>query len=124
MRKLLSVVILIVCVVPAVFYAQSPNTQLTGKLKGLVKDSTSHRMPAVKIIVKDVKLNTRREFQSDENGNFKAELPAGAYKISAEKEGYRSPTLKVVGVAARATVTVEIIFPPVYTNEDPNPTRD
>ena len=109
---------------PVALHAQPPTKRLAGKVKGAVKDSDYEIIPQVKIVVEDKKQKTRREFMSDEKGDFEFELPVGTYKVHVEKEGYRSPKLKALRVRPDATVTFDIVFPPVFNNDDPNPTRN
>jgi hypothetical protein len=106
----------------AVLVAQTSAGSQTGKLKGTVTDSSHAPMAKVKIVVESDSL--RREVVSDERGNYEIELSLGTYRLTAMKEGYRPPKLKKIRVPANAVMTRDIMFPPIYTNADPNPFRN
>jgi len=117
---MLAVTIFVLAAV-AVLVAQISTGSQTGKLKGTVTDSSHALMAKVKIVVESDSL--RREVVSDEHGNYEIELSLGTYRLTAMKEGYRPPTLKKIRVRANAVMTRDIMFPPIYTNADPNPIR-
>jgi hypothetical protein len=118
---MLAVTIFVLAAV-TVLVAQTSAGSQTGKLKGTVTDSSHAPMAKVKIVVERDSLH--REVVSDERGNYEIELSLGTYRLTAMKEGFRPPKLKKIRVRPNAVTTRDIIFPPIYTNADPNPIRN
>src|SRR2546421_7589454 len=72
------------------------NAQTTsGTLLGLVRDKAGHGLSETKITVENEENGNRRATRTDEAGNYTIfNLPPGAYKITASKDGFREQTIK------------------------------
>jgi hypothetical protein len=68
--------------------AQTPADQLKGSLKGVIVGLYGNPVGGASVIVENK--NIKREVTSDDEGNFKVELPDGTYRITV-----KSPGLKV-----------------------------
>jgi hypothetical protein len=117
-RAILAASLLAFAAVPPTLHAQAT----TGTIYGTVVDQSKSVMPGVTIEVNNVENGAIRTLVTDENGRYRAlSLPPGAYRVSAELQGF-SPavrenlavqiggdvladlTLKVGGVAEQVTV--------------------
>lgn len=81
----------------ALLLAATPhlNAQTTsGTLLGLVRDKAGRGLPETKITIENEENGNRRATRSDERGNYTIfNLPPGAYKITASKDGFREQTI-------------------------------
>jgi hypothetical protein len=72
------------------------NAQTTsGTLLGLVRDKGGRGISETKITIENEENGNRRATRTDEGGNYTIfNLPPGAYKITASKDGFREQTIK------------------------------
>jgi hypothetical protein len=113
--------IIFVLIISGASFAQTSAGSQTGKLKGTVKDAAHAIMPNVTMVLDSG--SVRRQIISDENGNYEIDLPLGTYTLTATKEGYRPPKTRRFRLRADVVTTLDIMFPPIHTNADPNPIR-
>jgi hypothetical protein len=67
----------------------------SGTLIGLVRDKAGRGLPETKITIENEENGNRRATRTDEAGNYTIfNLPPGAYKITASKDGFREQTIK------------------------------
>src|SRR5262245_60874679 len=73
-------------VLPALARAQTS----TGKIVGVVQDSSGGVLPGVSIVVKNLGTGTSRDAVTDDRGQFEIPgLPPGRYQVDAELAGFR-----------------------------------
>jgi hypothetical protein len=72
------------------------NAQTTsGTLLGLVRDKAGRGLSETKITIENEENGNRRATRTDDAGNYTIfNLPPGAYKITASKDGFREQTIK------------------------------
>lgn len=70
------------------------------KFRGVVIDVAGAKVGGAAVTVEGGGL--RRELRSDEEGEFEVELPAGAYRVTVEKPGYKKHVWEAFRVAAGA----------------------
>ena len=87
---------------------QTSSSAPGGKLAGLVLDAGEARVPAAKVIVESK--GFRREVTSDNEGNYEIELPAGKYRIHAERDDFYPSKKRSVRVNSSTTTTFDIIL--------------
>jgi hypothetical protein len=110
-----------VLLLPAIARSQTSS----GKLVGVVQDSSGGVLPGVSIVVKNLGTGTSRDTVTDDRGQFDlAGLAPGRYQVDAELQGFRkfsqgpvtvqvnqetrvNPTLSVGTVAETVNVTAE-----------------
>ena len=97
-----------------VFCAMPAFGQLvTGSILGTITDSSGAVVPEARVTVTDVATNVSRVFTTDSSGNYSVtDLPPGAYKVSAAKEGFSVGTHTNITLFAAATVRVDITLQP------------
>ncbi len=113
-----------VILLPAIARAQTS----TGKIVGVVQDSSGGVLPGVSIVVKNLGTSASRDTATDDRGRFDVSgLAPGRYQVDAELQGFRkfsqspvtvqvnqetrvNPTLSVGAVAETVTVTGEGIL--------------
>jgi len=84
---------------------------VTGRITGVVTDSTANRpVPAVRIAI----TGTRFTAVSDDNGRYTINgVPAGRYTLGARRLGYRQASVSGISVTDGATVTANLRLDPV-----------
>ena len=94
--------------------AASARTARTSKIAGVVLDALGARI--VDATIRIERAGFRLEVQSSEEGEFEVELPAGAYRITVEKYGFRrfelSPFRARANVREVLSVRMEVKPPP------------
>jgi hypothetical protein len=97
-RQIISVASRLVFLSAFLLFAVTPhlNAQTTsGTLLGLVRDKAGHGLPETKITIENEENGNRRATRTDDAGNYTIfNLPPGAYKITASKDGFREQTIK------------------------------
>jgi hypothetical protein len=82
-------------------------------INGVVLDVNDARI--VGAIIKIENAEVRRRVKSDDEGNFRIELPPGEYQISAEQPGFRkfvfSPFRAKTGVCELVNIHMEVEVP-------------
>jgi hypothetical protein len=108
MTRLLTSILLLICIAPAPAAAQTSAT-----LVGIVQDAQGGRLPGVTVRIRDVATGAAREIVTDAEGRFRAAaLSAGEYELRASLQGFR-PLLQsslrlTVGESAAVTLTLQV----------------
>ena len=63
----------------------------TSRLAGVVLDPNGARIPFATVTIENAA--AKREAQTDDEGSFEVELPAGAYRITIEADGFKKVEL-------------------------------
>jgi len=123
-RNLLAGFALAVLILPALALAQTS----TGKIVGVVQDSSGGVLPGVSIVVRNLGTGTSRDTITDDRGQFEvSNLAPGRYQVDAELQGFRkfsqgpvtvqvnqetrvNPTLSVGALQETITVAAEGIL--------------
>ncbi len=88
-------------------FAQSQS--INGTIAGTVTDSSGGALPGVSVTVTNLDDGTTRVVVSNETGLYRAQLlPLGAYKVSAELEGFKKFERLGVALSAGQTQTINI----------------
>jgi Carboxypeptidase regulatory-like domain len=113
MRKLKTISIILLALVPTLFIsaaqrrsAPRPLKSQTSKIVGTVLDANNARIVGAKIKIENEQFS--REMLSDDQGIFKIELPAGVYRITVEAAGFQTVKLFPVQAKARVSKSVNI----------------
>jgi uncharacterized membrane protein len=86
------------------------------KIVGTVVDKNGARIVGAAVKIENARVS--RTALSDEDGVFEVELPAGAYQITVEMDGFKKFELSPFHVKARARKTVSVqmeVKPPQST---------
>lgn len=80
----------------------------TGTIVGTVTDPSGAVVPNARVIVRNVETNAVREVETDAEGNYNVPLlPPAAYRVSAEKEGFRRSFYRQVTLDVDHTARVD-----------------
>jgi hypothetical protein len=91
---------------------------VTGSIVGTIIDSSGAVVPKAKVTVTDVDTNVNRGVPTDDSGYYSVpDLPPGAYKVAAEKEGFTRGIHTDITLFAAQTVRVDIILQPGSVTE-------
>ena len=109
--KIISIVLLVL--VPVVFplagqgrSASRAHNLRASKITGVVLDASNARIVGAIIRIENARFS--RLLQSDDQGGFKVELPAGVCRITVEMDGFKRFVLSHVSVRAGARASVSI----------------
>ena len=95
-----------------VLFASSAFAQATSSLRGKVVDAQGGFMPGVTLKLVNAQTSAEREAFSDETGAYQfAQMPPGAYELSAELPGFSKATAKVtlqVDTPATMNLTMQL----------------
>ena len=92
----------VLCIVPV--YAQPAN----GTMTGVVKDASGASVPGVTVTVTNQATGATKTAHTTSDGSFTvADLPPGAYSVTADLLGFRKVVLKDQPVTAGGTATTE-----------------
>ncbi len=91
---------LLTAVLAALLPASGVLAQSTGSVSGRVVDETGAVLPYARVTVRLAALGFEKSATTDEAGQFRLELPAGAYEVTAEIDGF-SLSRKKVEVGSR-----------------------
>ncbi len=81
----------------------------TGSISGLVTDPTGALLTDAKITVTDIGKNTTHKTSTNESGFYLiGQLPPGAYRVTAEKPGFRKYVLDEVPLSTQQKVSADI----------------
>ena len=75
-------------------FAQGAN----GLLDGKIVDASGNGVAGVMVTVTSDRTGLTRSTSTNSSGNFKIQLPPGAYQLASEKAGYSNVTIEVVNV--------------------------
>lgn len=113
MKALKAIPMILLALVPFLIAFAEPSlssphaaTLQTGRIIGVVLDANNARIVGATIKIKNARFN--REVRSGEEGDFEAELPAGAYRITVEQPGFRRFELSSFRVNADVSQTVSV----------------
>ncbi len=74
-----------------VFSPPAPAQTVTGTLEGHVADSAGGAMPGARILVKSLETSAERATETNRDGFYQVPyLPLGAYRVVAERQGFRT----------------------------------
>ena len=90
MKKIISLVAVCICLSPA--YAQLPSTAATGQAVGRITDSGGLALSGAAVNFDAGFRGLRITVFTQADGVFTAELPPGAYRVTAELHGYLDQT--------------------------------
>jgi hypothetical protein len=104
-RRLLSILVIAMCAIPTLSFAQTER----GAISGLVVDETKAAVPGVTIKVINVGTNVTTNVVSSDTGSFSAaNLPPGTYRIETSLEGFRTSIVNGIVLTAGATARVDV----------------
>lgn len=86
------------------------------RLKGVVLDANNARITGASVRVESARFSL--ETESDGEGNFQLELPAGTYRLTVEKEGFKRFSLSPLRLSAGGQEVVSVhmkVMPPKST---------
>ena len=113
-------VILLALAVPMLAVQQrssaSDGSLRTSKIVGVVIDPNGARIPFAAVRIENA--DARREAYTDDEGSFEVELPAGAYRITIEAEGFQKVELASFRVRPDRRESLEVsmkVKPPEST---------
>jgi carboxypeptidase family protein len=87
-----------------------PETQLGGRISGVVVDLNDARIVGARISLKSERLS--RTIYSSDEGEFEVEVPIGSYDLIAEARGFKTTITKDLQVRAGETISVSVkLFP-------------
>ncbi len=88
-------------------FAQSQS--INGTIAGTVTDASGGALPGVSVTVTNIDDGTVRVVVSNESGLYRAQLlPLGAYKVSAELEGFKKFEQLNIALSAGQTQTINV----------------
>src|SRR6266478_2797829 len=104
MPRTLSIVSLALLIVACAF-----GQAFTGSISGLVTDPTGALLTDAKITVTDIGKNTTHKTSTNESGFYLiGQLAPGAYRVTAEKSGFRKYVLDEVPLSTQQKVSADI----------------
>ncbi len=107
MRRTVGLV-LVACLSLFVFPSRSSAQQTLGGITGTITDPSGAAVPNATVRAVNTATNLEVAAQTKSNGSFViAELPAGTYKLTITKEGFKTETHTEVLVNAERTTTVD-----------------
>lgn len=88
MNSIKLVLLTFILSLPLAAFSQSPSPkQMKAQFRGIIIDGKSGRIPKATILVEGA--NQKWNLISDENGEFKLDLPAGKYQFTIEKPHFK-----------------------------------
>lgn len=89
--------------------ALAQSTAANGAIEGTVTDASGGVLPGVTVTVTNIETGTIRSVVTSDGGLFRATLlPLGAYRVSAELQGFKTFEQVGVTVGAGQTATVDV----------------
>ncbi len=84
----------------------------TGTIVGSVQDSEQAVIPQAKVTVTNVDKGTSLVYQTDQNGDYRVPfLIPGSYRVTVEKDGFRSETRKGITLQVDQQARVDFMLP-------------
>jgi hypothetical protein len=84
-----------------------------GSIEGTVQDSTGAAVPSVKVTAANSETGLTREAVASELGNYKfTELPLGTYRVTAEKDGFKTAVVNNVQVTVANAQHIDLQLAP------------
>lgn len=91
---------------------------VTGSMVGTVLDSSGAAVPGAKVIITETKTGLARNVLTNESGNYSfPALEPGTYRVSVEREGFRTSIREGVGVLVNTAVRADMILEPGQISE-------
>ncbi len=84
----------------------TPERRDVGKIKGVVVDKNDARVVGATVSIGNAK--SRRVVETNEEGEFEAELPAGVYRVRVKANGFRQFVLSPFEVEPGVTRTIDV----------------
>jgi hypothetical protein len=79
-----------------------------GSIEGTVKDPNGSIVPAAKVEVANIETNSKLDFETDGLGHYlAASLPVGSYRMTVQKEGFRTVVREPILVSAQSNLEVD-----------------
>jgi hypothetical protein len=105
MRERISISILLLALVAAGAYAQTP----TGTLQGTVYDQSQAVVPGATIHINNVGTNEAKDLTTDASGHYvQPFLPPGTYTVSAEAKGFKTTRQENVKLDVAQNLSVDV----------------
>src|SRR5258705_13325303 len=115
-RSVTVVLVMFMAVFAGTEAAQPPSPQhdtTTSRLVGTVIDKNDARIAGAVIRIENA--SYRKELQTDDNGVFQLELPAGSYRITVEMSGFKRYVIPSFStdskISSRITVRMRVRAP-------------
>lgn len=123
LRSAAAVVVAVLAMTTSPASAQS--TAVNGTIEGTVVDNSGAVLPGVTVTVLNVDTGTSQSVVSNESGLYRATLlPLGAYRVTAELQGFKKFEQTGVTVGAGQTATVNVKLEVGDLNETISVTAD
>jgi hypothetical protein len=104
-RFLLVILVALLVPAPAAAQAQAAN----GNIEGIVRDASGGVLPGVTVRVTNADTGTARDVVTNERGVYRAPLlPLGAYRVTAELQGFKRHEQEGLTLSAGQTLVVDI----------------
>jgi Carboxypeptidase regulatory-like domain/TonB dependent receptor len=101
-------VLLAICLLSIFHSVTFAQSQTTGRVAGLVQDSSSAVVASAEVTVTNELTGEERKVTTDETGRYSVPLlPAGVYRISMTAPGFRSAVFPEVSVAVTETTQLD-----------------
>ncbi len=98
---------LAILLLPAIALGQTS----TGKIVGVVKDTSGGVLPGVAVVVRNLGTGTSRETVTNDRGQFEvSSLPPGRYQLDAELQGFRKFSQSPVAVQVNQETQVNPVL--------------
>ncbi len=111
---LFSIAAMLWLLVPATAYAQFE----TATVLGTMRDSGGAVLPGVTVKLKNIATGIEATAQTDEDGNYQfLNVKIGAYKVSAELQGFSTAVAESVSVAVNARQRLDLTMKPGAVTE-------
>ena len=89
--------------------ASAQSTAANGAIEGIVADNSGGVLPGVTVTVTNTQTGTVRSVVTNENGLYRASLlPLGAYRVTAELQGFKTFAQAGVTVGVGQTANVDV----------------
>jgi Carboxypeptidase regulatory-like domain len=98
------VIVFVLLIAPIVTNARNDD----GRIDGIIVDVAGARVADAQVVI--ATRSTRRELQSDESGEFHANIAAGTYRIKVVCHGFKTASLKNVRVQSGTSKTIKVIL--------------
>jgi len=106
------------CLLAGLLAAMLPAQTTTGRIVGVVRDSSGAVIPNVSVQVRNLGTNVVRETQTSEDGDYVVtNLQIGSYEVSASTAGFKRFVQAPVPLAIEQTVRVDVVLQPGEVTE-------
>lgn len=123
LRSAAAVLVAVLATIASPAFAQS--TAVNGTIEGTIVDNSGAVLPGVTVTVLNVDTGTSQSVVSNESGLYRATLlPLGAYRVTAELQGFKKFEQTGITVGAGQTATVNVKLEVGDLNETISVTAD